>query len=204
MFLWTTAAEVALRMETMRNAEAGLIALASRFGDRQASNYKMELFDTEIPASVLPFKKPCKSFSGWNLFGSIEDEDEEQLTMHAIRVTQEKDDKSTSTPSQSSQYPLVIVHGYMNGALYFYRNLVALTRCFDTVISVDLLGWGLSSRPSFDRLRDDSVETAEDFFCRVARVVALHQQDRKNEPGWPLDGGVPERRLLRETPGAGR
>jgi len=29
---------------------------------------------------------------------------------------------------------------------------------------VDLLGWGLSSRPSFDRLKDDSVETAEAFF----------------------------------------
>jgi len=164
MFLWTTAAQVALRMETMHKAEAGLIALASHFGDREASNYKMELFDTEIPASVLPFKKSCKSYIGWNLFGSKEDEDEEQLTMHAIRVTQEKDNGSTSTTSQPSQYPLVIVHGYMNGALYFYRNLVALTRCFDTVISVDLLGWGLSSRPSFDRLRDDSVETAEDFF----------------------------------------
>jgi len=165
MFFSTAAAQLAVRMETMRNAEAGLVALARRFGDHDPSSYKMELFDTEIPVSVLPFRKPSRS--KWNIFGyesaKDDNDDEEQLMMHAIRVTQ-GEDEGTSSSTSSSQYPLVIIHGYMNGALYFYRNLMGLTRFFDTVISVDLLGWGLSSRPSFERLKDDSVETAEAFF----------------------------------------
>lgn len=170
---FSTAAQVAVRMETMRKAEAGLIALARRFGkDETTSSFNMELFDTPIPVSVLPFRQA--SSGGWfdSVFGSsgsntTTKDDEEQLTMHAIRVTQDKDSRLSSLASQTrseSQYPLVIVHGYMNGALYFYRNLIGLAGFFDTVISVDLLGWGLSSRPSIDRLRDESVETAEAFF----------------------------------------
>lgn len=167
MLFWTAAAQVALRMETMRKAEAGLIAMARRFGENETTSYKMELFDTQIPASVLPFKKQCTSKSLWNILGlgGNDDDDEkekEQLTMHAIRVT--KDKPSAQFQRQQQEYPLVIVHGYMNGALYFYRNLAGLASYFDTVVSVDLLGWGLSSRPSFDRLIDDSVETAEAFF----------------------------------------
>jgi len=168
MAFWTTAAQLALRMETMRKAEAGLISMARRFGEKDVSpsSYKMELFDTQIPASVLPFKQQCTTRSLWNILGlggKNDDHDEEKLTMHAIRVT--KTDNRTRLTSQSQQqYPLVIVHGYMNGALYFYRNLAGLASYFDTVVSVDLLGWGLSSRPSFDRLIDNSVKTAEDFF----------------------------------------
>lgn len=166
MAFWTTAAQVAVRMETMRKAEAGLISMARRFGEKDTSpsNYKMELFDTQIPASVLPFKQQCTSKSIWNVLGlGDKDDDEEELTMHAIRVTKE-DNSRKITPQSQQQYPLVIVHGYMNGALYFYRNLAGLANYFDTVVSVDLLGWGLSSRPSFDRLIDNSVETAENFF----------------------------------------
>lgn len=167
MAFWTTAAQVAVRMETMRKAEAGLISMARRFGEKDTlpSNYKMELFDTQIPASVLPFKQQCTSKSIWNVLGlgDKDDDEEEQLTMHAIRVTKE-DNSRKITPQSQQQYPLVIVHGYMNGALYFYRNLAGLANYFDTVVSVDLLGWGLSSRPSFDRLIDNSVETAENFF----------------------------------------
>lgn len=155
-----------MRMETMRKAEAGLINLARRFGEYESpsTSYTMELFDTQIPASVLPFKKATKGIFN-SLFGGAGDDkqEEEQLTMHAIRVTKETQERRSSC-SQSEKYPLVIVHGYMNGAMYFYRNLLSLSNYFDTVISVDLLGWGLSSRPSFDRLKDNSVETAEDFF----------------------------------------
>ena len=175
MLLWTTAAQLALRMETMRKAEAGLISLARRFGEKD-SIYKMELFDTQIPASVLPFRKASSQSSSSsirNFFGigsndtdhGVEEEEEEaeKLTMHAIRVTKEGG-VGQRQEHQHQQYPLVIVHGYMNGALYFYRNLASLANYFDSVVSVDLLGWGLSSRPSFDRLKDDSVETAEAFF----------------------------------------
>jgi len=156
VFFWTTAATMAARMETMRNAETGLIALARQFGvgdnsnHKDATNYQMDVFDTDIPSSVLPFDE-------------VYDDDDDLLTMHAIRVTDES--KSLSQSQEScSQYPLVIVHGYMNGALYFYRNLIGLTSYYRTVYSVDLLGWGLSSRPSWTKLKDKTIETTESFF----------------------------------------
>lgn len=46
---------------------------------------------------------------------------------------------------------------------YFYRNFAGLSRYFDTMYSLDLLGWGLSSRPRFDP-KDSNMETAEAFF----------------------------------------
>mmetsp|Transcript_14136 Transcript_14136/g.29463 ORF Transcript_14136/g.29463 Transcript_14136/m.29463 type:complete len:442 (+) Transcript_14136:302-1627(+) len=168
---FSTAAQLALRMESMRKAEAGLVALARRFGNKDPSSYTMELFDTEIPSSVLPFRRESnrnllKSCAEGECGTDTEVEDEEHMIMHAIRVSQDKkaSEKEGQQLLKHQKYPLVIIHGYMNGALYFYRNLVGLAGFFDTVISVDLLGWGLSSRPSFDRLRDDSVETAEAFF----------------------------------------
>jgi len=164
VFFWTTAATLAARMETMRNAETGLIALARQFGvgdnnnhNKGATatpNYKMDVFDTDIPSSVLPFDEVYK-------------DDEDLLTIHAIRVTDESKSQSQAQESCSqsqSQYPLVIVHGYMNGALYFYRNLIGLTSYYHTVYSVDLLGWGLSSRPSWTKLKDKTIETTESFF----------------------------------------
>ena len=75
---------------------------------------------------------------------------------------------------QETHAPLVIVHGYMNGALYFYRNLLGLANHFGTVFSVDLLGWGLSSRPSLENLRDDSVETAEAFFVESLESLIIY------------------------------
>lgn len=196
MFLWSTAAQVALRMETMRKAETGLVSLARRFGENGSSttSYRMELFDTKIPASVLPFKETCSvsSSSFWNLLGyGSNDVEEEELTMHAIRVTKE-DKRSSSFPKQPNtedQVPLVIVHGYMNGALYFYRNLATLANYFDSVVSVDLLGWGLSSRPSFDRLKDDSVETAEAFFVEsLESWRASNNIEKMNLAGHSMGG----------------
>lgn len=192
MFFVSTAAQVALRMEAMRKAEAGLVALARRFGDHDPSSYTMEVFDTSIPASVLPFKKRAgdggnsgsRSWSGMLPFGlggsgGIDNRDEEeQLTMHAIRVkasVREPRDHRNNR-NGNGNYPLVIVHGYMNGALYFYRNLASFAGYFGTVFSVDLLGWGLSSRPSIDRLADDSVETAEAFF--VESLEAWRSRNR--------------------------
>ena len=100
MVFFSTAAQVAVRMETMRKAEAGLVALARRFGEQNgssnslssSSSYTMELFDTEIPAAVLPFRK--SSTSSWfeiNPWGADDDTNNKQdLTMHAIRVSKNK------------------------------------------------------------------------------------------------------------------
>jgi len=172
-------------METVRKAEAGLVRLAHRFGNGYGGNnsnsnindtqeksvYTMELFDTTISSSVLPFRKD-KTCSISN--SSSDDDDDEPLTMHAIRVTRNSDQQQQNKELQqhnqnedkNKKYPLVILHGYMNGALYFYRNLAGLANSnfFESIVSVDLLGWGLSSRPSLARLKDDSVETTEAFF----------------------------------------
>jgi cardiolipin-specific phospholipase len=187
---FSTAAQVAVRMETMRKAEAGLVTLARRFGEHEPSSYRMELFDTQIPASVLPFRKAA---GGW--FGSSGDtttttnQGKEELTMHAIRVTRGGDNQQQSTQQSQPQYPLVIVHGYMNGALYFYRNLASLTSYFDTVYSVDLLGWGLSSRPSLSQLKDNSVETAEDFFVEsLESWRATNEIEKMNLAGHSMGG----------------
>merc|ERR1719261_1363491 len=113
----------------MRKAEAGLVALARRFGEQNStvssssSSYTMELFDTEIPAAVLPFRKP--STSSWldiNPWGADDDtnnnEEEQRLTMHAIRVSKNKSDDAMdrnrffnlTKPQKQQHAPLVIVH----------------------------------------------------------------------------------------------
>lgn len=127
----------------MRAAEAKLLALAQSFGGRDPSSYDIELFDTRISRSCVPFKKQKAG---------------EELTIHGVRLSDKEDGDENKTET-----PLVIQHGYMNGALYFYRNLVGLTSHFRTVYAIDMLGWGLSSRPSY-KIKDDSVETTEEFF----------------------------------------
>ena len=126
--------------DELRAAEAELLRLARHFGNQQPSDYDMQLLDTVIPRSAVPLK-PNKH-------------EGDKLTIHAIHLT--SNNKSQSTP-------LVLQHGYMNGGVYFYRNLVGLTKLFQNIYSIDMLGWGLSSRPAFS-LTDDSVETAQDFF----------------------------------------
>jgi len=71
--------------------------------------------------------------------------------MHGIQVTSKKEDTSLEEEAGAiSSAPLVLLHGYMNGGAYFYRNLVGLSNYFTSVYSLDLLGWGLSSRPKFE------------------------------------------------------
>ena len=93
--------------------------------------------------------------------------------MHGIKVTNKRlssaigndDDDDATLPNnlststtmnrQSKQSrppaPLVLLHGYANGSLYFYRNFMQLSHYhFPTIYALDMLGWGLSSRPNFD------------------------------------------------------
>jgi cardiolipin-specific phospholipase len=148
MFWSSAKAQLASKLESMQNAEATLVKFALLFGGRDASSYDMELFDTAIPKSSVPLK-PCP-------LTSCEGNDEE-LVIHGVKLS------SKEASSSRINTPLVLQHGYMNGALYFFRNLVGLSNYFENVYAIDMLGWGLSSRPLF-RLRDDSVETTEEFF----------------------------------------
>jgi cardiolipin-specific phospholipase len=156
VWFWTSTARVTATMEKMRVAEEKLLGFATRFGDRHADHYEIRLLDTRIPRSVVPLKH-----HGRRDIHETGDNNADDYLMHGVHV------ESKSTPEQNPQSqhptPLVLLHGYMNGSSYFYRNLVGLSGYFQSVYCIDMLGWGLSSRPKFD-LTDDSVETAEDFF----------------------------------------
>jgi cardiolipin-specific phospholipase len=146
MIFWASAAAAAAKFENFRATEAKLVTLASRFSNREATTYAMELFDTQIPRHVVPLKMKKKDKEG-------------HFVLHGVKVT------NTVETEQSieQEIPLVLLHGYANGALYFYRNLVGLSSFFKTIYSLDMLGWGLSSRPDFN-LEKDSPECAEAFF----------------------------------------
>jgi len=135
-------------LSKLLRAEAVMIEYAKKFGDRDSGSYQIETRDTPIPAHVLPLKKNCLP-------------QKEDLYMHSVKVTSKYD------PSKED-VPIVILHGYMNGALYFYRNIVSLSNHFQTVYSVDILGMGLSSRkPGLLKKVHRSVEATEDFFVRA-------------------------------------
>jgi pimeloyl-ACP methyl ester carboxylesterase len=58
----------------------------------------------------------------------------------------------------------VVTFGLVLGA-YFYRNFGGLNNYFQSIFALDMLGWGLSSRPEFHEvINGQSTETAEDFF----------------------------------------
>jgi len=142
-FFWNM---VSLKLEEMRVAESRLMEYAHRYAELGENAYEMQLFDTEIPGDVVP------------LAANKNKKNPPPLTVHGIHVRNKK-----KSAEESTQPPLVLVHGYANGALYFYRNFVGLARSFPHIYSLDWLGWGLSSRPKF-RLEDSSTETAEAFF----------------------------------------
>jgi len=150
--LFTSAATtLAKRIETLRTAEAGLVSLTKNFGNPE--DYHIEVFDTLIPKSCVPIKKSdCMLCPDKN--------DDDNYIIHAVRVTDTSKDGKDEIPRRA---PLVLMHGYCNAALYFYRNLNGLRKHFQSVYSIDMFGWGLSSRPKF-KTTDNTIESAEDVF----------------------------------------
>lgn len=160
-------------VERMTKAELGLSSYIGRFGGSGDQEPPMvEIFDTEFPKSMLRLE--TSSFfdifrpSYWK---NTEEKKlkEETYHLHGIKVTS-RDYRKTN--SNNEEHPLVLLHGYCNGALYFYRNLFGLSKHHfgGTVYALDLLGWGLSSRPKFQfpserRLSsDDKRIMSEEFF----------------------------------------
>jgi len=64
--------------------------------------------------------------------------------------------------------PIVIMHGYGNGIGYLFRNLLPLSASLPNrkIFGIDMLGFGLSSRPDFYESvsQPESVSGAESFF----------------------------------------
>lgn len=175
MFWTSAAAQLASKIESMKSAEATLVSFARRFGGRDPSSYDMHLFDTPIPRSSVPLKS-CSVVS-------CDDDEGDELVIHGVKLTSKENHHSTSTDT-----PLVLLHGYMNGGLYFFRNLVGLTNYFTNVYAIDMLGWGLSSRPNF-RLRDNSVETTEEYFVEsLEKWRKAHNIDKMILAGHSMGG----------------
>jgi cardiolipin-specific phospholipase len=72
----------------------------------------------------------------------------------------------TCTPDEDkSKAPLVIMHGYGNGIGYLFPNLVPLaSKTRRKVFGIDMLGFGLSSRPEYLSITDRTTESSEAFF----------------------------------------
>jgi pimeloyl-ACP methyl ester carboxylesterase len=162
MLLWrSAAAALASKLERLQEAERHLLEFVGRFDPVAA--YEISAVETKMPHQVVPLSRHgCDVHPG--------KEDATTYRIHALRVTNQAKDKDLVVV----ETPLVFLHGYMNGAAYFYRNFAGLSRYFRCIYSVDLLGWGLSSRPDFRLLKDD-VATTEDFF-----VESLEAWRRKN------------------------
>lgn len=147
---WSSSALTA-RLEQLKHAESKLLQLARRYAASSGGVYDIRAFDTMIPRSCIPSLKP-----------STKEGDE--LVIHAVQV-QTKTDQASDGHGETSDFPLVALHGYYNGAAYYYRNLLGLASYFQNVYSLDCLGWGLSSRPKYSNLkRGNSVESAEEWF----------------------------------------
>ena len=139
MVFWSSS-RTNLQVDGLRAAEKQLMKLAGL----DSSTFR--IFDTGIPRFRVPLTKHSDK-----IYMSYPDE----YIMHGIEVT----NRSECTPRHSS--PLVLLHGYYNGGAYFYRNFQGLTKYFPKIFALDLLGWGLSSRPAFTA---STTEQAEDFF----------------------------------------
>ena len=169
MLFWTSAIQTTVKLDRMRNAESRLLAFAKTLGDRVSSSYDISIIDTPIQRSALPLKElkcRCKAVingkhkQNGDDDGVDDDDTKSVLNIHGVRV----DSKEIDDQTNYTKTPLVMLHGYMNAGAYFYRNFAGLSKYFQTIYSLDLLGWGLSSRPSLKQLKDNSIETAEDFF----------------------------------------
>ncbi|KAL3800085.1 hypothetical protein ACHAW5_004452 [Stephanodiscus triporus] len=201
---------IADRLEALRVAEGRLLEYArTRFGHHRNRNQnhdenesenesesdrrrtrgtsRFELFDTPIPPP-----SSIRRRGSDNDDDDDEDDEDRALSLHGVMVTNDdrpgsSSSSSSSSPSTSSHSshsspPLVLLHGYANGSLYFYRNLSGLSRHFDRVYALDMLGWGLSSRPRFDLVTrsspsptppprgEDDVE--DDYDAKVGTRVA--------------------------------
>ncbi|CAJ1965451.1 unnamed protein product [Cylindrotheca closterium] len=163
-------------MGKLKKAESKLMEYAKTFGDRASDDNSLQMttHDTPIPSKALPFNRE-------NVLTN-------DLSIHSLRVTTTtttEDENANanadadanadanananahniSSISKKHPTPLVILHGYMNGALYFYRNVVGLSNYFQTVYSLDTPGCGLSSRnPGLLSHVDKTVEATEAFF----------------------------------------
>jgi cardiolipin-specific phospholipase len=168
-----SATAIAAKLDRLRAAETRLLELAHRFGRNRA---KIEVVDTFIPRNLIPLVSHDHDLVKLG-------NDDDSFVIHSVKVTSEQD------KTEEVNAPLVLLHGYMNGAAYFYRNLVGLSSAFDTVHSIDLLGWGLSSRPRFElkQIEEEASHQSDTFMVRQAEHFFVESLE-----AWRHSQGIPK------------
>ena len=153
--------QISERIAALREAEGQLFEFAKTryFGHQnqeETSNkhHHFELFDTPIEVPSVVRKKKDDAAASCQVQDEINNTD--KYSLHGVKVVNKRllngdgGDLAASSEQQPAA-PLVLLHGYANGSLYFYRNLMGISEHFlGNVYALDLLGWGLSSRPKFD------------------------------------------------------
>ncbi|KAJ1646600.1 hypothetical protein LPJ64_001936 [Coemansia asiatica] len=89
--------------------------------------------------------------------------------IHTLAITGSSSSSSSTNDTAKPRRNLVMTHGYFTGIGFFFRNYHELSKTEDwNIYSIDWLGMGRSSRPSYTSKRlgseDERVANAESFF----------------------------------------
>ena len=173
-FSFFSSVHISERIEAFREAEKHLFEFAkTRFAQHHhhhsdiknkhdPNNHHFELFDTtiKIPSVIKEDAVKCQVHHGDNGTNNSTGSGG-TYSLHGVKVINKhlrslQEDAGSSANNDNNQKkqpaPLVLLHGYANGSLYFYRNLMGLSSYFGSIYALDMLGWGMSSRPKFDLL----------------------------------------------------
>lgn len=150
------------RVASFREAETHLFGFAkTRFAHhagQDEENHHFELFDTPIKVPSVIKDATCQVHED-------SASDSEGHSLHGVKVVNKRlssgdgNGSDPTSPPTKQAAPLVLLHGYANGSLYFYRNLMGLSHHFGSIYALDMLGWGMSSRPKFDLLTDNNTDS---------------------------------------------
>ena len=167
--------------------------------DELLKNHHFELFDTPIHVPKVIVRGDAMVCQVHGGDSSKDDSDSEAedcyYSIHGVKVTNKQlllsksttSSSTTTTKQQQSQLaPLVLLHGYANGSLYFYRNLMGLSHYFGSIYALDMLGWGLSSRPKFELVQssdDDGTDIADKNTSSCSGMMNGEKSKAKNESG---------------------
>jgi pimeloyl-ACP methyl ester carboxylesterase len=190
-----------LKRQQLRSAEARLLQLYPP-PDDAATTTVIEVVSTNIPAVLLSSSSStaCHHLNNNNNNNNYrhlskeddENDEDDSYSIHSLKITTRRSTRQEPPQSPVSSQPplgeepaepppLVLLHGYMNGAGYFYRNFAGLARSFPQLYALDLLGWGLSSRPPWPPRTaiandPDPIAASERFF--VDSLEAWRQAER--------------------------
>lgn len=119
--------------KTLAEREYDILTTVSNILNLKKPNINVELIDTDIDYQT-EYQK------------SLKDSKKEINTIHELSI----DNKNNSSPGSHKE--VVLLHGYGASLGLFYNNFEALSTLENTSVHVlDMLGFGLSSRPKFPK-----------------------------------------------------